>query len=107
MPEGFQGWQIIGIALQNVTKCLARFFIISKSTIRLCATPGGLDGIRIEDQRGVKRMISDLKTRMRECGASARDGNSGGDTAMIEGAQKKMRSPRTLHLTGQNVVPTH
>src|SRR5258707_5343875 len=102
MPQGFQGRQIIGISLQNVTKCLARFFIISKSAIRLCATPGGLDGIRIEDQRGVKRMISDLKTRMRECGASARDGNSGGDRAMIEGAQKMIGSIGVIYVEGSS-----
>ncbi len=61
MSQRFQGRQIIGISLQNVTKCLARFFIISKSTIRLCAAPGGLNGIRLEDQRSIKRVISGLK----------------------------------------------
>src|SRR5258708_11386042 len=100
MPEGFQGWQIIGIPLQNVTKCLARFFIISKSTIRLCAAPGGLDGIRIEDQRGVKCMIGDRKIRMRECGESARDGNSGGDRAMIEGAEKMVGTIGMIYVEG-------
>src|ERR1700676_4119025 len=98
MPQGFQGWQIIGVSLQDVAKRLPRLFIISKPAICFGAAPGGLYGTRIEDKRRVKGVIGNLIIGMGERSASASDGNGGGDGAMIERTQKMIGAIGIIHV---------
>src|ERR1700726_1228748 len=98
MPQRFQRRQIIWIPLKYVTKYLPRFFIVPKPAIRFCATPGSLNGIRIEDQRGVKRVISDRKIGMGECGASASDSNAGSDGTIIQRTEKMIGAVGVIHV---------
>ena len=106
MSQRFQGRQIIGIPLQNVTKCLARFFIISKSTIRLGAAPGSLDGIRVEDQSRVECVIgAGIDDELNGLTFPLLPGNSQICSVGSRFAAPRPESNRRFHLSGSGLKP--
>src|SRR5579864_6092899 len=102
MPQRFEGRQIMGIPVQDVTQSLPRFFIVSEAAIRLGAAPGSLNRIRVEDQGRVEGTISGLKIGMREGGASASHGDGCGYRTILESVQKMIGSIGIVHIKRSN-----
>jgi len=92
MLQRFKSPQIVGVPIQYVPECLTGLLIVSEAAIGLRAAPRCQDGIWIENERCIKRVIGALKIGVGECGASASDGNVGGNRPIFERMKKMIAS---------------
>src|SRR5258707_97038 len=90
--QRFKSSQIVGVPIQYVPERLPGLLIVSEAAIGLRAAPRCRNGIWVENERCIKCVIGALKIGVGECGASASDGNVGGNRPIFERMKKMIAS---------------
>jgi len=96
MLQRFKSPQIVGVPIQYVPECLTGLLIVSeRRSVSARPHAAGME-FGLENERCIKRVIGTLKIGVGECGASASDGNVGGNRAIFRAVAENDRLRQCL-----------